>query len=202
MEKIILAAALAAILTGCATTPPPTGRAEWEAQHKREYQGVTPRQVQDAAEKILRLADHDFTFQYPDGRLVASRNWMIYAVIAITGGKDHWIVETVESGGATEVTVTITREASTTTAAPVIGGPGVAPIVGAAPGVPITQAAPYLLFWERLDYFLGLRPDWTTCDQFKERIKSTTRARDRGQIDALCGATTDDRTPDQGPKQP
>ncbi|KAF1711083.1 hypothetical protein CSC70_03920 [Pseudoxanthomonas kalamensis DSM 18571] len=170
-------------------------RSDWEDIHVRQYEGVTAREVQDAAEKVLRLADHDFSFQYPDGRLIASRNWTVFAVIAITGGKDHWTVETSESNGVTRVTTTITRESSTTTAAPVVGGSGVAPVVGSTPGALITQGAPYQLFWERLEYTIGKRDVWTTCDQFKGRIKDSTRARDRGQIDALCGITADDVYP-------
>lgn len=199
MKRLSLIVA-ACMVSGCATVPP-SSRVDWEGIHVRQYDGATAREVQDAAEQVLRLADHDFSFQYPDGRLVASRNWMIYAVISITGGKDHWVIETTEIDGATRVTAMITRESATTTAAPVVGGTGIAPVTAGMPGAQITQAAPYQLFWERLEYMLGLRPEWTTCSQFRARLKETTRARDRGQLDALCGVTVDDMTPEIGPRR-
>lgn len=200
MRAIALVAAVSAVLSGCVHTPPPPERDEWERVHVRHYDGISPRQVQEAAEKVLRLADKDFRFEYPQHGLLAVRSWMLYAVIAIGSGKDYWTVETQEAGGGTKVTVRITREQSTTTASPVIGGPGYAPVIGSTPGEPLYQEAPYALFWERLEYFLGKRSDWVTCDQFKDRIKGTPMWKARGQLDALCGIGTDDRTPEDGPR--
>ena len=198
MKKLAIAVFAAIALSGCATAPSgPSNRGEWEQIHVRSYDGVTPRQAQDAAEKILKLADKDFKFEYPESGLVGSRKWMVYAAIVIAGGTDYWTIDTKQEGEATRVTVRVTRNSGATTVAPVIGGPGVAPMVSSTPGIPVEQATPYRLFWERMDYSLGKRSDWTTCDTLKARLKTEgVKARDRAHIDTLCAFNTDDKSPE------
>jgi len=197
MKRAILAAVIAPVIISCATTPTgPANRGEWEEIHVRTYEGMSPREVQDAAEKVLKLADHDFKFEYSEDRLVASRNWMVYATIIITGGIDYWTIETKPEGNGTKVTVRVTRSSNATTAVPVIGGPGIAPMTSATPGYSVDQRVPYQLFWERLNFSLGKRAEWTTCDAYKARLKNDgVRKRDRANLDILCSVTTDDKSP-------
>lgn len=196
MNRAIAGAALIMLISGCATTPDGSAsRDEWEAIHVRTYDDVSPREVQDAAEKVLRLADKDFTFEYPEGRLQGNRKWTVYAVIAIVGGTDYWTVETRSDGAGTKATLQITRQASGTTAMPVIGGPGVTAMTTATPGYPIFQKAPHMLFWQRMEYMLGKRSDWPTCDSFKDIIKTTIKRTERNQLEVLCSVNTDDKSP-------
>lgn len=198
MKRYLAAFFAVAIVSGCATTSMgPSSREDWDSTHVRTYENVTPRQVQDAAEQILKLADKDFTFEYPDSGLIATRKWMFYVVISASSGTDYWTVETKPEGAATRVVVRVTRAASTIMASPVIGGQGVASMASGTPGFPLEQRALYKLFWDRMDYFLGKNPVWTTCDSFKERIKvEFPRGWDRGAMDTLCAINTDDRLPE------
>ncbi len=59
-----------------------------------------------------------------------------------------------------------------------------------------TKAGPahtstYKIFWARLDYLLGLREDWMTCDQFDEIDPYSNH----GLLYGLCGKYTDNKTP-------
>jgi hypothetical protein len=85
------------VLGGCISVPPAPARQEWEEIHTRSFAGKSPREVLDAAEKVLRAADHDFTFDYPTGKLIGTRRWTVYAVLMATGGTDYWTIETQEA---------------------------------------------------------------------------------------------------------
>ncbi|ASR44336.1 hypothetical protein BEN78_14155 [Xanthomonas citri pv. mangiferaeindicae] len=183
---------LAVGLSGCVSIQGPGSREEWQAIHVREYHGKSQKDVLDAAEKILRLADHDFNFDYPDGKLVGQRSWVVYMAIAIVGGTDYWTVSTEALPSATRVTVDVTRATGSVYAAPVIGGPGATVQQSSTPGVPLRTRAAYDLFFARLDHLLSGSGTWTTCDEFK----LTVARRDRGGIDTLCSITTDDKAPD------
>lgn len=189
---IVLAAAL--VMASCASVPQgPQSRQEWEAQHARVFTGKTPEEVLAAAEQVLRLADSDFTFDYPDGELVATRPWGIYMVVAGARGVDYWRVRAAPVEGGTRATVEISTESSTTTATPMATtGPSVWGLTSSAsPGQPVRGDAPYNLFWSRVEYMLGTVPIWFTCDAFK----SGRRAPQRVGLDTLCSVTTDDRAP-------
>lgn len=195
MKRTISTIAVIATLSGCASAPKgPQSRAEWEAQHVRTYEGKTATEIQDAAEKLLKLSDKDFTFSYPDGRLVAQRNWSIFMLIGAAGGTDYWTIETAESESGTKATVQITRNQSAMAVGAVAGGPGYVPVTSSTPGQPVVQPAPYELFWKRMDYLLGISQEWVTCKQFKPTIKGTKQA---GAIEVLCQTfTSDDNAPE------
>ena len=60
-------------------------------------------------------------------------------------------------------------------------------------GVPLNSTAIYDLFWGRMDYLLGRRDRWMTCDEAKARRKAGTTY---GLLEALCSVTTDDLAPE------
>lgn len=188
---LLIAAAVAA--GGCATTQVPQSRTEWQAIHVREFRDKTPDEVLDAAEEVLRLADHDFTFDYPDGQLIATRRWLIYVVLAASMGTDYWKVTAAPlPDGGTRATVEISQQASSVVPSPVFesgGGVGSTVMAMGLPGTPVQHAPPYRLFWRRVENRLGMWPHWTTCDDFGEESGNAG-------LHVLCSVNTDDRAPE------
>lgn len=192
-QPVCLLVALAS-LAGCATAPVPQNRSEWSAIHTRSFPGQSEQAVLDAAEKTLRLADKDFRFDYPAGQLVATRNWLVYAVIAATTGTDYWTITTRPTADGIEATAQITRTVNSIAPTPTVNSAGVngaAVVSSGTPGQPVQFAAPYELFWARVSYLLQPQGTWPTCNAFKA-------GKDRKQkaaIDTLCSVTTDDGQP-------
>lgn len=186
MKRFLPLALLA--LASCATVPTPQSRDEWMAVHSRTYPGKTPEEVTAAAERVLKLADHDFKFDYPPGQLVATRSWLLYAVIAAAMGTDYWKIETTPVEGGTRAVVQISRAESAVMPSPTAYG-DVSVTSAAMPGQPVSFAPPYEVFWHRVEHQLGLRDDWLSCDDYK-RAK-----RPKAGLWVLCSVNTDDKPP-------
>lgn len=188
MKRLLLLALPTLVLAGCATVPTPQTRDEWMAIHSRTYPGKTPEEVTAAAEKVLKLADHDFRFDYPPGQLIATRPWLVYAVIAAAMGTDYWKVETTPVQGGTKAVVQISRAAGMVTPSPTAYG-DVSVMSSSMPGQPIQFAPPYEVFWHRVEHQLGLRQDWLSCDDYKHAKRS------KAGLEVLCSVNTDDKPP-------
>lgn len=195
--KRYLSLVLVLSLSGCVTLPPPPqGREEWNSVHTREFSEASVEEVSAAAEKVLRLADHDFTFDYPDGQLMATRHWLVYMLLAASMGTDYWklTMEPIPSG--TRATLQISRAASAVSPTPVVGlggAVGTSVVSSAMPGRPIRYPSAYELFWSRVEFLLGRSSDWVTCDEF-ESGKSVA---DKAEIYVLCSINTDDNSPNK-----
>ncbi len=152
------------LLTACANNPKLSNE-DYKTLTSREYIDVTEVQVLQAAEEILRLADgDDFKIKKLPQSLSATRRWRVYIVLYYSWGDDNWNVKTV----ATNNNVTATVQISTKEG--YIGGIGYINMDG-APKTMIHGDAIYDLFWARMDYLLGKRPDWMTCEMSDNRIK-------------------------------
>lgn len=188
MKRAITGACVALALSGCVSLPTPQSRSEWNEVHSRTYSGKSVEQVLDSAEKVLRAADKDFTFDYPDGKLVASRRWSMYMVLAAAAGTDYWDITTSPVPEGTKVTVQVNRASGAMYASPVVGGAGGATVASSnLPGQPLQWRPVYDLFWNRMDYMLK-DGTWVSCTDFK---KGKPQAQKAG-LDALCSMTTDD----------
>jgi hypothetical protein len=186
----------AATLTGCATAKTLETRDEWLSATQHVY-NRSPEEVIRAADAVLRQADPtDFKFAHrPDG-FVAQRPWFIYAVIAAASGIDYWNFSVApQAPGQTAALVQVTQDSNVIAASPYVGRHNVK--VGttsvSAPGVPLSDPASYALFWARVDYVLGLRPDWVACDQVKAKLVLPPGA--LTQAGALCNITTHQHDP-------
>lgn len=186
-----IAGAMVLLLSGCVTLPKaPESRAEWDAIHSRTFQ-APQQQVSDAADKVLRLADGDFKIDYPPNQLIGTRPWMVYAVLAIASGVDYWKLDfQPHPDGSTKATLQISRAAGVIGPAPTAMG-DVSVSSNSVPGQPIPYPAPYALFWQRVEYELGLRSGWPTCKAFLAGMDRGSKA----GADALCSVNTDDRAP-------
>jgi hypothetical protein len=153
-----------ALVAGCAG-PQLQTREDWLAATSRTYRDVAKDDILRAGEHLFRLADGtDFTIVHQQDALIASRQWMVYLVIAVGFGTDHWVVRAQEArDGAIQVTVSASTQSQ-------MAGPsqptlsGGTPSMGPTFGSPVTNPALYRLFWARMDYLLGVSDKWLTCD--------------------------------------
>jgi hypothetical protein len=104
----------------------------------------------------------------PD-RLLASRSFAFTFLLSTANGRDYYEVKYKEENGGTIVSLATELRSST----------GLFPTVGNQPaflseisivGSEVPWRAP-TIFFERLEYFLGLRSTWTTCAELKSRSK-------------------------------
>lgn len=193
--RITTALLLLLVLTACVSiAQPPQSRAEWEQLHIHTFPDKTSTEALDAAERVLRLADDEFTFDYPPGQLVGTRPWLTYMVITAAMGTDYWRITAKPSDHGAVVTVQISRAAGVVAPSPVVGAAGTTGIgvmSTSMPGRPIQFSPPYDLFWLRLEHQLGLRDKWTSCDEFKDAMDGANKA----GLDVLCSVNTDDKAP-------
>lgn len=73
-----------------------------------------------------------------------------------------------------------------------VAGDSVATALPAGSGTPVNSTAIYDLFWGRMDYLLGRRDEWMTCDEAKARREAGLTY---GLLESLCSVTTDDLAP-------
>lgn len=192
----LLVAAL--IVGGCASTPEPSrpSPTEQEAAATRFYADIDRDRYFAAVEEVFLLADGtDFEFSYNDNgnRLTATREWFAFLIFAAGSGTDTWTVRAVEKDGGIEGTVdayhhTIVSDGS-------MYGPK------ESSGDMLTIAAGNL-FWDRVDYVLGRRADWPSCDDREEELEpledDDTVHHEYYFIRALCHLSMKDIDPETG----
>jgi hypothetical protein len=193
MRLIVTVWGLAALLAGCGTTAPVMKPEQWTAVVERDYPHVTPTQAFDAAERLLALADEDdVQFTRSETLFEAFRDWSKYAVLHSSAGSDYWTLAAREHEHGVKLVVQVSRiERSVTVGFPA----GSTPVanVGNMDSAPIEGSAVYDLFWARMDYLLGRRADWATCEDAKAAI---ARRETHGSVDPLCNAfNMDDKSP-------
>lgn len=182
--KLLIAALTTVILSGCAVTSSGlTGDQLYELTH-RTYEGVSKDQVLSAAQKLLRLADgDDFKITRTEYDVSATRNW-VNLLSFINQGTDYWKIDVIEESGEVMIAVNVYTEA------------GMISNWGSNINVKkdlIETTALYDVFWARLEYLIGKRDDWMSCEKADERIKLGITS---GSNDALCNSINiDDDTP-------
>lgn len=159
------------MLAGCATTRPQLSREEWLAMSSRHYDGITKDQVICAAEKLFRLADgDDFSIVHTEDGIYAVRNWIVYLVFAAGMGTDYWQLKVTTTDNGAKATVQVNTQAQSITPMATTSGAWTATTMPMA-GTPVGGTAIYDVFWSRMDYLLGKRPDWMNCQMADERVK-------------------------------
>lgn len=204
MRKLGMLVAVTFLLSSCASDPAPQSREEWRNLHTTFYPGVSPDQALAAAEKVLRLADHDFKFDYPDGQLQGVRGWHVYKFLGNSVGTDWWRVAAVAKDGGSEVQVQISRysglqigmygiaEPPISSASNKKADPNDAQVGGAGmPAGSVRGAFPYELFRTRMMYMLGMSQTWQTCREAQAE-KTYAQLQDSG---ILCNMSANDDKP-------
>lgn len=162
--KIIAAVTCITALAGCASGPQLRSRDDWLRSTNRGYLDVSKEDVIRAAEEVLRLADgDDFAFAHHNDGFTAQRATMHYIVIAVNFGMDSWqfrATPTQEGWIHAQVSVSTQGQAASISQPTLSGG---TPMMGPAAAGVVQFANLYELFWSRVDYMLGKRPDWPSC---------------------------------------
>ncbi len=188
MKKYLFLATFAIFMfSGCAEKVPQLSRDEWIKTTTRIYD-KTPDEILNASEKLFKLADgDDFKFQHTETSLMASRSWSIYLVLAASMGTDSWQVQTSKMpDGKTKVSIQATTIAGAilpmATTNSQTYSVGTTPTLG---GEPIPGTALYDLFFSRLEYLMGLKKEWMTCDMADKKLDEHITT---GYIANLCNA--------------
>jgi len=176
----LFTAAPAASLAGCVRAQKVESHAEWLAEATRAYGGETQERVIAAAERVLRHADPgDVAFDYGLGGFTADRKFLVYAVLAAAEGEDRWTFRAAETRDGVRASVGLVERAR-------VHGAGPARTVRAKSQVVGT----YRLFYARLDYVLGRRADWVSCQAAPQALGLDAGSPGTGP---LCGLTVQGR---------
>ena len=127
--------------------------------------------------------------------MVAIRPWSIYLVLAYTAGTDVSTVKasTNEKTGGTDASVYVTTALGGGALPMVVANSGSTVTSPGSRGIPTRGNAIYQLFWERLDYLLGINPEWTSCEDIDKEIAN---GKLWGDISPRCnGVNIKDRAP-------
>lgn len=161
---------------------------QWRARDieaaSKFFPGKSSEEIRKAAYEVLRLVDpSDMRFEPRTDRLLASRQYAFLFPLSSVIGRGYYEVKYREENGGTLVTLATEIRASS----------GLLPSGGNQPeflsdiyitGREQPSRAP-MIFFERLEYFLGLRPSWTTCAALKARFK-TAQEKFRTPVE-FCG---------------
>lgn len=184
MRKLLLLMVML-VVAGCAVKQPQMTRDEYLQTTQRTYADKAPDDIFRAAEKLFRLADgDDFTFHHTEDSMTAVRPWLVYLVLAASMGTDTWVIRAQEDLGATKVSALVSTSMGSVLPIPTTGGDFTA---GGVPGGGnlVAGTAIYDVFWARMDYLLGLRDDWMTCEQANRRVREGVTW---GSNEALCNS--------------
>tara|TARA_R110001583_G_scaffold131546_1_gene283300 strand:- start:2853 stop:3473 length:621 start_codon:yes stop_codon:yes gene_type:complete len=170
MLKAVPALMLIGSLSACATAPQQNLENIRETQANRQTAATriysqSPDQIYNAAQTVFNAMDgSDFIYDMQQDRLLASRMWTFFAVFSSGWGRQYFEVLARQEDGKTAVTLGESEESNVGMfSLPVstrfkdhlpIGGNTT---VGATIG-------DYNLFFDRLDYALGLSAHWPSCD--------------------------------------
>lgn len=167
MKRQFTSLLFAAALAGCAAKQPPTFEkmaASSEANKSastREYKAKSTKEVLDASHKVLYMLDPgDVLFDASGNKLYAKRAWVIYAILWSILGMDQYNVSAASTSGGVASTFAFSSES-----VPLIG-----PSWEFKRGLDVgsnENPADFKLFHDRVEYFLGIRSDWVTCDMAK-----------------------------------
>lgn len=193
MKRLFTVFFLLAMIAGCATTRPQLSREEWLAVSSRNYEGVTKDQVISAAERLFRLADgDDFRIVHTEDGIYSTRNWLVYLVIAAATGIDYWQVKVTPAANSVKAVVQVNTQSQAIAPMATTSGAWTATTMPMA-GTPVNGTAIYDVFWSRMDYLLGKRPDWLNCQLADKRVKQGIVW---GTNEALCNSfNVKDETP-------
>lgn len=185
MKGVLALTAVSAVLAGCAAPMPQLSRTEYLAMTSRTIEAPKER-VLEAAEEVLRLADgDDVQIHHNAAGFNAHRPWSVYLVLAASMGTDFWSVRATDLGEKSRIEVEVGRQASAivpmATTAPGTWTAGTMP----AGAMPFRGPALYELFFARIEYLLGKREEWPTCDWSNQRVESKATW---GENDGLCNA--------------
>jgi len=163
-------------LAACNTTPDLLlDEAAFTSATTRRFPGETRERIVRAAEAVLRQADPNRQITTRTEGFASFRQFQSYGFVVAEGAGDLWTVTSRDLGDGAEAVVRLAPR----------GGNG-----PAGPAISITQGrnpAPlYDLFWNRVEYVLGRRADWPTCQAAENSLRGSQGP---AALGGLCGPT-------------
>jgi hypothetical protein len=171
-----LPAFLTAVVAACAPAQRVVNHADWLNEATRTWPGETRARVIAAGEAVVRHADpRDTSFEYNRHGFSARRRFFIYALIATASGMETWTFSSAESAEGASAVVRIIQR-------------GTAQAGRQSERFRENQVyvGSLRLFYARIDYLLGKRPDWITCSEAPEKL---ALPRDNPGLQSLCSLT-------------
>ena len=157
-------------------------RDEYLAEATRAYPKENKERVIHAAETVLKTSDPKFDFRYTGAGFVGLRRYFIYAVVVANAGQEKWEFATEDKGGAVVASLSVSDEGTTASG------------YSAQHYDAVKNAIPlYRLFWKRMDYMLGKRADWVTCEDEGTALQ-TAGISPIDALSGLCGLTSSGRS--------
>jgi hypothetical protein len=187
-----IAPALLVILAGCAPAARVTTHADWMKEATRSWPGETRARVIAAADAVVKHADpKDTAVEYNHHGFTARRKFLVYALIATASGTETWTFSSAENALGTSATVRIIQRGTAQ---------------AGSHSERFRENQVYLgslrLFYARIDYLLGRRPDWITCSEAAAKLALPEGA---PGLQSLCSLTHQGRdapAPQRVPPKP
>ena len=205
MNRLSLLLLLSLLLVSCATRPQLT-RQDWLRMTQHTFKDTTVDEVLETSEQVLRLADpSDVRIYHLPNKMVGSRHYLIYAVIAASFGHYNFDMSARQKGAdvITELYIGSSAQAvsPTATMTPGVKGgwQGIGGTATTGPvniGTPIEDKEAYLLYFMRMESLLYGKP-WISCEQAKEKTFPGVPSR---ALEPLC-LLADDNSPNSTPVQ-
>jgi len=185
--KVLFIVIFALLITGCATTHKQTRADIVALRDARQeasihyFKNVTLSEVEQAVIKLFTLLDGgDVEFDVRSNKILVSRWWTYYAVFTVGFGMDYWeFVLTPDSEGI-RVSSAFTSERNDGPFAGRVTTPFKENIGIGGNIHDGASEADYYLLYSRIEYLLGQRGTWMTCEEVK-RIH-----RNSGEEIVLC----------------
>jgi hypothetical protein len=164
------------LVAGCARAERPTNHADWLKEATRRWQGESKARVIAAAEAVVKHSDpRDITVEYNRSGFVARRKFLIYAVIAAANGEDRWNFMAAENSEGASAAVRIIQRGTTHAGQTSQRFRDNQTMVGSL-----------RLFYARIDFMLGKRPDWISCSEAAVKLGLPPEA---PGLQSLCSIT-------------
>jgi hypothetical protein len=175
MQRILMLAALLA-LAACTPAVRVATHDEWLREATRTWPGETRARVIAAADAVLKHADpRDTAVEYNHHGFTARRKFFIYALIATASGTETWTFSSAENEQGASATVRIIQRGTAQ---------------AGSQSERFRENQVYLgglrLFYARIDYMLGRRPDWIACSEATEKLQLPPGA---AGLQSLCSLT-------------
>jgi hypothetical protein len=164
------------LLAACAQPERTVNHADWTKEATRRWPGESKARVIAAAEAVVKHADPaDTRLEYNRSGFTARRKFFIYAVVAAANGEDRWSFSASENLEGASAAVRIIQRGTT------VAGQSSQSFRDNQ-----TMIGSLRLFYARLDYMLGKRPDWITCS---EAVVKLALPREAPGLQSLCSIT-------------
>jgi hypothetical protein len=174
--RILAVLVLALLTAACARGERTFNHADWLKESTRIWPGENKARVIAAAEAVVKHSDPgDITIEYSRSGFTARRKFFIYAVLATAEGEDRWTFSTSENSEGASAAVRVIQR-----------GTARAGNVTDRFRENQTFLGSFRLFYARIDYMLGRRPDWVTCTDAPAKLALPQEA---PGLTSLCSIT-------------